>query len=250
MNAPRHGHQRRDESLDYAGFGNCPAGVPGFCVNDDIALVTIPAGSAPSTAKIYKIATNTLSTGAVFTQVGYGTSGTGTAGYTISPSFSVKRSGKNVYDLFDNDDESNFSSSSAREVWYADFDGPTSATDTFCNPAIVSPPVCGGTLGNSIEDTIGGGDSGGPSFIQDALGNYILAANDTFSETFFAGQVGGTFGTALRRHPAEQLRTVAPFATGRRDVRAGAGIDRAARTGRRGTRTQPSPQVEVSTRRW
>lgn len=40
------------------------------------------------------------------------------------------------------------------------------------------------------------GDSGGPSFM-DAYGENVLVGNNTFSETFFDGQVGGTFGTAM-----------------------------------------------------
>lgn len=40
--------------------------------------------------------------------------------------------------------------------------------------------VCGGTLGNSIETHLGGGDSGGPSFMMDGNGNYCLVANNTF----------------------------------------------------------------------
>jgi hypothetical protein len=41
----------------YQGFGNCPQGVPGQCVNDDIAVITMER-DAPASAKIYKIATN------------------------------------------------------------------------------------------------------------------------------------------------------------------------------------------------
>ncbi len=170
---------------DYKGFGVCPAGIAGQCVNDDIALITLPTGSVPAGAKVYKIATNTQQLGQVFTQVGYGTSGDGVTGYTVSPSFFVKRSGSNVYDLFDTNDEAFFSDGSLREVWYADFDSslatdPAGKKDRFCALGL----RCGTTLGNSIEDNIGGGDSGGPSFVRDALGNYLLAANDTFGGSF------------------------------------------------------------------
>ena len=174
---------------DYQGFGVCPFAASFQCLNDDISIITIPAGSAPAGAKIYGIAAMTQTPGALFTQVGYGTSGDGVNGYTVGPSFRIKRMGKNIYDVFDTDDEQGFSNNSAAEVWYSDFDGPAGSFDTWC----VFAGVCGGTLGNGVETIIGGGDSGGPSFVQDALGNYLLAANNDFSgAVLLAG--GGHFG--------------------------------------------------------
>jgi hypothetical protein len=169
---------------DYKGFGICPAGVNSFCVNDDISVITLGA-DAPATAKIYKVATNELLTGTHITMVGYGTSGTGVAGYTVSPSFAVKRSGENYVDLFDGDDEMNFGGD--KEVYYSDFDG--GGQDTFCNFYGVCTPV----LPNNRESGIGGGDSGGPAFVY-MYGELMLVANNTFSGRF-NGQVAGTFGT-------------------------------------------------------
>ena len=167
---------------DYHGFGICPDTSFG-CVNDDISLITL-SRPAPSFAKIYTIATNVQALGTVFTQVGYGTSGDGTNGYTVSPSFFVKRSGKNSYDLFDTNDEANFNPASAREVWYSDFDGPVTSAPGIADRLCTLGFRCGTTLGNAIETNIGGGDSGGPSFIQDALGNYLLVGNNTFGINF------------------------------------------------------------------
>jgi len=99
----------------YQGFGNCPVGVPGFCVNDDVAVIQLSA-PAPAAAKTYKLYGSAVAEGTVFTMVGYGTSGDGWNGYTVSPSFRVKRSGKNVYDFTETDDEANFAADSAREV--------------------------------------------------------------------------------------------------------------------------------------
>ena len=121
--------------------------------------------------------------------VGYGLSGDGINGYTVSPSFRVKRSGQNVFDLFDLDDEQNFLAG-AKEVWYADFDG--GGQDSFCT--LLS--VCTPKLANDKETTLGGGDSGGPSFML-VDGQYVLVANNTFGGTLSDDQVDGTFGTFM-----------------------------------------------------
>ncbi len=180
---------------DYAGFGNCPVQVTdpdAFCVNDDVAIVTL-SQPAPVDAQVYQIHQPTVNEGEVFTMVGYGTSGNGVAGYTVSPDFRVKRKGTNTYDLADGNDEQNFFG--AAEVWYADFDG-TDANgvdqDAFCTVA----GVCSGDLGNQSEGALGGGDSGGPSFIM-VDGHLELVANNTFSGRFSGAQVGGTFGTYM-----------------------------------------------------
>ncbi|MES2316260.1 MAG: trypsin-like serine protease [Pseudomonadota bacterium] len=169
---------------DYQGFGNCPEGVISFCVNDDIAVITL-GEDAPASAKIYKVATNELMEGTRIMMVGYGTSGTGVDGFTVGPDFFIKRSGENVVDLFDLDDEQDFSG--RKEVYYADFDG--GGQDTFCDLF----GVCTPQLPNNREAGIGGGDSGGPAFIS-MYGELMLVANNTFSGTF-AGQVPGSFGT-------------------------------------------------------
>jgi hypothetical protein len=169
---------------NYAGFGHCPAGVTAFCLNDDISVITL-SQDAPASAKIYKVATNPVTSGTHITMAGYGTSGDGVNGYTVSPSFHTKRTGENYMDLFDGNDEAGWGG--LNEVWYADFDG--NGQDTFC----VNYGACSPQLPNDRESGIGGGDSGGPSFV-DAYGEMMLAANNTFSGRF-TGQVEGTFGT-------------------------------------------------------
>jgi hypothetical protein len=169
---------------NYNGFGNCPTGVNSFCVNDDISVITL-AQDAPASAKIYKIAVNPVEAGTHITMAGYGTSGDGMNGYYVSPSFFVKRTGENYVDLFDGDDEQGFAG--AHEVWYADFDG--NGKDTFCDLFGACSPI----LANDREAAIGGGDSGGPSFVN-MYGELMLVANNTFSGRF-TGQTEGTFGT-------------------------------------------------------
>lgn len=169
---------------DYKGFGNCPAGVNSFCVNDDVAVITL-GQDAPASAKIYKVAVNPLNAGTHITMAGYGTSGDGVNGYTVGPNFRIKRSGENYVDLFDGDDEAGWGGKA--EVYYSDFDG--GGQDTFCN----FYGACSPQLPNNRESGIGGGDSGGPAFVQ-MYGELMLVANNTFSGRF-NGQTAGTFGT-------------------------------------------------------
>ena len=173
-----------DVHKGYQGFNNCPDGSRG-CVNDDVAVLTL-AQDAPASAKIYKVAVNPLNSGTHITMAGYGTSGDGTRGYYVSPSFTVKRTGENVIDLFDLDDEQDFTAGK-KEVYYADFDG--AGQDTFCDLF----GVCTEILPNDRESGIGGGDSGGPSFVN-MYGELMIVANNTFSGRF-EGQTPGTFGT-------------------------------------------------------
>jgi hypothetical protein len=176
---------------DYDGFGNCPIGVTGFCVNDDIAVIHL-GQDAPPTADIYKIYGGPVVTGELATLVGYGTSGTGVLGYTVAPDFRIKRDGENRMDLFELNDELLFASGSA-EVWYADFDGGGQDFNcTYFN-------VCTGSLANDREASIGGGDSGGPAFYFDGF-EYYLMGNNTFSQRYTIDgvtQLGGTFGTSF-----------------------------------------------------
>jgi hypothetical protein len=171
---------------DYKGFGNCPVGVNSFCVNDDISVITL-SQDAPASAKIYKVSATPLSEGAHIIMAGYGTTGNGTDGYTAGPSFLTKRTGENYVDLFDLDDEQGFNGGK-EEVYYADFDG--AGKDLFCQTFGVCTPV----LPNNKESSIGGGDSGGPSFVMQN-GELVLVANNTFSGTWNDGDVAGTFGT-------------------------------------------------------
>ena len=168
---------------DYQGFGNCPPGAGTGCLNDDVSVITL-SQDAPASAKIYKVAGAPISSGTRIIMAGYGTSGDGTNGYYINPSFTVKRSGENYIDLFDGDDEQGFAG--PNEVWYADFDG--AGLDTFCDYVGVCSPV----LPNSRESGIGGGDSGGPSFIE-MYGELVLVGNNTFGNSFLYDD--GAFGT-------------------------------------------------------
>jgi hypothetical protein len=161
----------------YQGFNICPDGSKG-CVNDDVAVLRLTTALGDD-VKTYKIHNGELALGTELTLAGYGTSGDGWDGYTVDPRFGVKRVGYNIYDLYDTDDETGFADGSSREVWYADFDGidaDGNAINRFGSWGYGS----GDSLGNQIETIIGGGDSGGPSFVY-VNGEYELVANNTFS---------------------------------------------------------------------
>ncbi|RCU49146.1 PEP-CTERM sorting domain-containing protein [Corallincola holothuriorum] len=194
---------------DYEGFGICPDGSFG-CVNDDIALIELskPVGDD---IPIYEFLDRPVMANDQFVMVGYGTSGDAVDGYYVSPDFDVKRVGANVVDLFETDDEGDFvfgpdNSEGLAEVWYADFDGDrdsdgvvTGDEDAHC----FYYGICSEQLPNANdwdnmvwgEANIGGGDSGGPSFIYDeATGKYLLAANNTFGIPIYDGAGGDIFG--------------------------------------------------------
>ncbi len=170
---------------DYQGFGPCPTGVSGFCLNDDLAILTLPAASVPTWVPTYAV--GYLDNSAPQTMVGFGTSGDGVNGGNVSPSFFVKRVGANYSDVFDLDDEQNFTGG-LTEVWQSDFDG--NGLDTHCDLYGVCSPI----LANDVETALGGGDSGGPSF-QQVAGQWVVVGNNTYSTRFTAEQVSGTFGT-------------------------------------------------------
>lgn len=179
---------------NYQGFGVCPPAVSGFCVNDDIAIVELST-PVPASVDIYGFSSLAPAEGSIFEMVGYGRSGDGIDGYTVAPSFFVKRDGANVWDLTETDDEADFSASSPQEVWYYDFDGTKEGVnrDSFCQLF----GICSAQLDNDVEGHLGGGDSGGPSFMKDSNGDYILVANNTFGGGFCPEGLPGWQGSCV-----------------------------------------------------
>lgn len=150
-------------------------------VNDDVAVLKL-SSRLPAGIPTYAMYTGGFDLSTPLHMVGYGQSGSGTQGYTVNASFSVKRYGQNVVDAYYAQDDS--SRPAANEVFRFDFDGRTG-----------NGPMGGPTLGNKIETTLGGGDSGGPSFV--LVGDaYQLAGINTFSQSGTAaaprfGSLGG-----------------------------------------------------------
>ena len=176
---------------DFDGFGICPAGVVGFCTNDDIGVITLNQ-DAPATAISYAVYGAGIDVGQLVTVAGYGSSGDGVNGYTLGPNFRIRRTGQNVIENFDLDDEQGLVGG-LREVWHADFDG--GGKDPFCQLGI----ACGPALANDLETLIGGGDNGGPSFISLGL-QHVLVGNTGFIGDLsnnVRGGFGSLFGGAL-----------------------------------------------------
>lgn len=148
---------------------------PGFSgflnptVNGDLALLRL-SQALPASLPIYSLWTAPVSVGQEFTVAGYGQSGSGDSGYTVSASTTTKRVGGNVVDSF-------WQASGHNEVFIYDFDSPSTYG------------AAGGSLGNAWETLIGPGDSGGPMFVDSNGILYIAGIN-----TFTMGGNNGRFG--------------------------------------------------------
>ncbi|MCX7819649.1 MAG: trypsin-like peptidase domain-containing protein [Kiritimatiellae bacterium] len=152
-------------------------------LNDDLAIIQL-SSPLPAGVPTYDIVRTSLVYQTAITVVGYGWSGYGNIGYTVAPSYVVKRAGTNFVDgVWSWDDEG---TNTVFEVWYGDFDWPNGVNTGF---------VGGVTVGNRLETTFGGGDSGGPGFIWDGTIPKIVSVN-TF--TFSMGTTNApTFGSGL-----------------------------------------------------
>lgn len=154
---------------DWTGFNN-PS------LNDDVGVVEL-SSPLPAGVPIYPLNTDPFVFIETATLVGYGWSGDGVNGFSVGPSWSVKRVGDNHTDAYITDDEG----SGGREVFEFDFDGPHKKTNIFGPPQPFNL-----TLGNDIETTLGGGDSGGPAFIDDGFGGLEIFGINTFGFGFKA----------------------------------------------------------------
>jgi len=159
------GIQSVDVHPDFTGFGN-PV------LNDDLMVITL-VEDLPDEIPIYPVHRGPLGQNETTTFVGYGRSGHGDEGYTTGASFFVKRVGANALSRLFVDDEGG----GLVELYEIDFDGPSGGG-----------PFGGATLGNDIETTFGGGDSGGPGFIDvTGQGDYEVLTVNTF-----VSNAGGT----------------------------------------------------------
>jgi hypothetical protein len=170
---------------DFDGFNN-PEGI----VNDDLFIFKLATPAPVTPIPIYG---GEVQVGDELTLVGFGRSGDGVNGYTVDASLSVKREGKNAVDGFGDDDEG----SGTMEIYLADFDAPSNiGADE------------GGSLGNQIETTVGGGDSGGPGLICTDGSNCKLAAVNTFTEGLTAPKFGSGLGGILVNPYSEWINDI------------------------------------------
>ena len=158
---------------DYAGFSPTNP-------NNDIAIIELQE-EVQAGVPVYPINRANLAPGATLWLVGYGGSGTGDVGITTAASPAVKRVGRNRADAFRADDQG----SGSQEVYYFDFDGGSAANY-----------LGTGSLGNALETTLAGGDSGSAAFIA-VGGGWQLAGVNTFVGAFTGGPTTpGVFGSA------------------------------------------------------
>lgn len=163
---------------------------PGFPVppvnnrNDDLALIRL-SSPVPAGTPIYKLRDTPLTAGEEVTIVGYGDGGWGDVGFTPDRSVTVKRSMRNNADNFIVDDEG----VGPDELVEWDFDAVGSPINFFG----------GGSLGNDVEGTTGGGDSGGPGFTTNSDGDLEIVTVTNYIRTVLAfccafpkfGSIGG-----------------------------------------------------------
>ncbi len=182
---------------------NVHPGFQGFLgsdAHDDLAIIDL-AEAVPAGTPTYQIRMQPLGNGERMELVGYGQSGDGDTGYTIDPSYSVKRSGANAADLF-------LAKQDVLEapdtIYLFDFDGE-----------ITEGYLGSGTLGNDIETTVGGGDSGGPSFADVGDSKQIVGVNTfTFALEFSAaaGHFGSMGGGIVIAPYLDWISSIAPDA--------------------------------------
>jgi len=155
---------------DYTGFNN-----PN--VNDDIFIIEL-VNDLPAEIPRYPVYRGSINSGQQIHLVGYGTTGDAINGYINgSASFTVKRAGRNNPDRgFFGDDEG----SGLAEIFQYDIDNWQT-----------------GGLGNDVETTVGGGDSGGPAYIQvgDALQLWGVNTFTSGNAPFFGSRGGGVLIT-------------------------------------------------------
>lgn len=144
--------------------------LPGQRYADDLALLEL-TDPAPAGVPIYAPATTPLHPGTVLTLVGYGASGSGAGGETVPGEPQVRRVALNSADVLET-----VPPMRVPQVYLFDFDGP-----------LDSGFMGGPTLGNALEGTLAGGDSGSPALLRDADGRWQVAGVNTF----VFGRAGG-----------------------------------------------------------
>lgn len=142
---------------------------------NDLALVQL-SSAAPAGVPIYGLYGTPFTLGTTdLTLVGYGGSGNGDVGATVAADGSVKRTGENVADAY--------FTGSGNQTYMFDFDGGSAPN-----------AMGGGSLGNTIETNLVGGDSGGGAFLFDGA-NWLLAGVNTFNGSVSGGPAPPLFGS-------------------------------------------------------
>jgi len=167
----------------FPGYTGTASGLDGVW-HDDLALIRL-AAPVSADVPVYDLFAGDLSQQTV-TLVGYGASGDGATGATVTANPTVKHTGQNRIDGLLVDDDG----SAQDEVFLFDFDGLDASSNVYGQDAF--PNL---TLGASVEAQFAGGDSGSPVFV-DVGGVWMIAgiANFNGSSTGLPGS-NVTFGS-------------------------------------------------------
>ncbi|MDP3824846.1 MAG: trypsin-like serine protease [Burkholderiales bacterium] len=148
-----------------------------FPYNDLSMLRLVQA--VPASVAVYPVMDAAQPLGTRITLVGYGGSGNPATGASVAGTSNVKRVGQNVIDqLADRLDTSGRTGA----FYLYDFDGP-----------IGNGPIGAATLGNSIETSVAGGDSGSAAFVDTGSGPALYGLNTAVIN--FSGAAAGAFGS-------------------------------------------------------
>lgn len=149
---------------------------------DDLAVLKL-ATPVPASVPIYPLYTATPVGGTTLILVGYGASGNGDVGPTVSANSTVKRVGANSLDALQPTVDT---SGRLSRFFLYDFDGPSG-----------NGAMGGATLGNALESVVAVGDSGSPVFVRNGsalqlFGISSLVASPTGGNvTYEFGTIGG-----------------------------------------------------------
>ncbi|MCX7893183.1 MAG: trypsin-like serine protease [Burkholderiales bacterium] len=165
----------------------------------DLAVIEL-AEPAPEDAPVYPVYRGGLAPGTVIVLVGYGASGDGDHGANVPGHPAVKRVGLNRVDQFD----AHPLTPQRPRLYRFDFDGPDASSNR----------VGGTTLGNTLETSVAGGDSGSPAFVRSRRG-WLIAGVNTFQWSppgTMPGRFGSGGGGVLLAPYADWIEAVAPGA--------------------------------------
>jgi hypothetical protein len=152
-------------------------GFRGDVAHFDVAVVRL-AEALPGTTPVFPLYRWPLAPGSTLILAGYGASGTGDGGATVKPDARTRRLGLNAADEFA------AGPGGRLEIYLFDFDGPDLDTNRMGGP----------TLGNHLETTVAGGDSGSPAFVR-IRGRLFLAGVNTFQAGVRNGPPAPRFGS-------------------------------------------------------
>jgi V8-like Glu-specific endopeptidase len=168
----------------------------------DVGLIRLDAAPTEGISR-YGIYTGPTAVGQTFNVVGSGATGTGNTGVTASGGFTQtdRRQGLNEYDFSFTDPAfggfwNGFFGTAGVDVLLSDFDNGLAANDASCliGAFFTAPQFC--DLGTGAREVgLGGGDSGGPSFIDGKIAS-VSSFGLTFGRSFgdLDNSLNSTFG--------------------------------------------------------